>query len=332
MSTHPFPEAHFATFPPELPRTCILAGTSEAGACPACYAPWRRVVRKEGGTTGRGWNDHTANLERGKRTDTTTRQGKGTDGSYRVTTIGWERTCKCTESYCPKCCIVINLKPDEKHRTTQRAQEKVCDLQDALSRSTADEPVLQSGVSCGLDRKTQEDDDRENHHVDRLRPLVPTGASECHKDGLHSGTSVGHGESPTTTTEPGRDCASSKRKQTGQRTRKSGIDAQADARPSSKTNQASHSTSVSPLPGTRVPDDTCPHCGSILTERPTSTTRPSIVLDPFMGAGTTALAALQLDRDFIGVELNPEYVKMATRRTAAEMAQMRLFSGACKSV
>jgi len=39
-----------------------------------------------------------------------------------------------------------------------------------------------------------------------------------------------------------------------------------------------------------------------------------IVLDPFLGSGTTALVAKQLGRDFIGIELNPEYCKMAEER------------------
>lgn len=50
-----------------------------------------------------------------------------------------------------------------------------------------------------------------------------------------------------------------------------------------------------------------------------------IVLDPFMGSGTTALAALQLGRRFIGIELNPDYVRLANQRlkphiTAAQLA------------
>lgn len=39
-----------------------------------------------------------------------------------------------------------------------------------------------------------------------------------------------------------------------------------------------------------------------------------IVLDCFMGAGTVGLVAKQLGRDYIGLELNPEYAKMATDR------------------
>jgi site-specific DNA-methyltransferase (adenine-specific) len=38
------------------------------------------------------------------------------------------------------------------------------------------------------------------------------------------------------------------------------------------------------------------------------------VLDPFLGSGTTALVADRLQRDCIGIELNPEYADMAERR------------------
>jgi len=40
----------------------------------------------------------------------------------------------------------------------------------------------------------------------------------------------------------------------------------------------------------------------------------SIVLDPFMGSGTVAYMALMLGRDYIGIELNPEYIKLANKR------------------
>jgi DNA modification methylase len=39
INPRPYPEAHFATFPEALPRTCILAGTSAHGVCPRCSAP-----------------------------------------------------------------------------------------------------------------------------------------------------------------------------------------------------------------------------------------------------------------------------------------------------
>jgi DNA modification methylase len=44
---------------------------------------------------------------------------------------------------------------------------------------------------------------------------------------------------------------------------------------------------------------------------------PGIVLDPFLGAGTTALVALKLNRQFIGIELNPKYIELAKKRLSA---------------
>jgi len=39
-----------------------------------------------------------------------------------------------------------------------------------------------------------------------------------------------------------------------------------------------------------------------------------LVLDPFIGSGTTGLVALDMGRRFIGIELNPEYVELARQR------------------
>ena len=39
-----------------------------------------------------------------------------------------------------------------------------------------------------------------------------------------------------------------------------------------------------------------------------------IVFDPFFGSGTTAIAALKLNRHFLGSEINPEYVELANER------------------
>ena len=39
-----------------------------------------------------------------------------------------------------------------------------------------------------------------------------------------------------------------------------------------------------------------------------------LVLDPFSGSGTTGVVALRHDRDYIGIELNPEYVELSRRR------------------
>ena len=87
---------HFASYPVELARRCILAGTSAKGCCPECGAPWARQVDRESildprpMTTGAaikeayGYNGFAR----------TTPQGR-TCGTVRTETTGWRPTCSC---------------------------------------------------------------------------------------------------------------------------------------------------------------------------------------------------------------------------------------------
>ena len=45
-----------------------------------------------------------------------------------------------------------------------------------------------------------------------------------------------------------------------------------------------------------------------------SSKKGDLVLDPFIGSGTTALACKQLSRQFVGFEINPKYFKIANQR------------------
>jgi modification methylase len=53
-----------------------------------------------------------------------------------------------------------------------------------------------------------------------------------------------------------------------------------------------------------------------LADRIIKSTNAQIILDPFMGSGTTAIAAIQNKRDFVGIELSQQYVDMANKRIA----------------
>lgn len=47
IPTQPYPDAHFATFPPKLVEPCVKAGTSEFGQCGECGAGYERYVKRE---------------------------------------------------------------------------------------------------------------------------------------------------------------------------------------------------------------------------------------------------------------------------------------------
>ncbi len=47
--------------------------------------------------------------------------------------------------------------------------------------------------------------------------------------------------------------------------------------------------------------------------------KSDLILDPFLGSGTTAVACKQLGRRFIGIEINPDYCKIAEQRLAQEI-------------
>jgi DNA modification methylase len=56
-----------------------------------------------------------------------------------------------------------------------------------------------------------------------------------------------------------------------------------------------------------------------------STDMGGVILDPFIGSGTTAVACIKEKRHFIGYELNKDYYDKAVRRIQAEQAQLTFF-------
>ncbi len=62
-----------------------------------------------------------------------------------------------------------------------------------------------------------------------------------------------------------------------------------------------------------------------LADRVVSSTTAERVLDPFMGSGTTAIAARNCGRDWVGIELSQEYVDMASNRITDHVTQPSIF-------
>lgn len=99
IATAPYPNAHFATFPPDLVEPCILAGSPER-ACAECGAPWRRLVNSEFVPQG----DVAASpaLQRSADgLDASSGWGDTPRDTTRRTTIGFESTCDCDSETVP---------------------------------------------------------------------------------------------------------------------------------------------------------------------------------------------------------------------------------------
>lgn len=99
ITTKPYKEAHFATFPPDLVEPMIKAGTSAKGVCEKCGKAWERIV--ESSKTFQSGSGKSGNPINGKqdlsalKTNTTPDIRLGPVISS--TTIGWRPTCKCGE-------------------------------------------------------------------------------------------------------------------------------------------------------------------------------------------------------------------------------------------
>ncbi len=202
IPTAPYPEAHFATFPPKLVEPCIKAGTSEKGCCPECGAPWERVISKDRQAT---------------------RPGKTT--KIKVPG-GWE---------------------------TGKAAHG------SFHREGRGEPEYRDVMEVG-----NRDPGR---HVTESQTIGWRPGCECYGlEIIEDQPTKGREESNT----------DFERRLTEWHARWSILSPQYQAQIQA----------------------------------------PCLTLDPFMGSGTVGMVAAQLGRDYIGIELNPEYVQLAEHRIA----------------
>ena len=92
VTTKPFKEAHFATYPPDLVEPCIEAGTSEKGVCSACGSPWKRQVERKAMVLDRSERTHSKGRTRSSGTMVEPPQSK---------TVGFAPQCDCVAPTTP---------------------------------------------------------------------------------------------------------------------------------------------------------------------------------------------------------------------------------------
>ena len=106
----PFGGEHYAAFPPELARRCILAGTSAAGCCPQCQAPWVRQVERSGG---RDWHQDVMVAKgipgevNGQGGNKRGQSASPLNDTQKIMTTGWLPSCRC-DAGAPVSCTVFD--------------------------------------------------------------------------------------------------------------------------------------------------------------------------------------------------------------------------------
>jgi DNA modification methylase len=110
IGAEPLREKHYAAFPTELVRRCLLAGTSSKGYCPACGMPWVRMIQATPvphpgprSAEAAQARDDGAGLARG---------GNQSNGSASlgpdIKTLGWRPSCNCPGELPPRPGLVLD--------------------------------------------------------------------------------------------------------------------------------------------------------------------------------------------------------------------------------
>ncbi len=105
LTSEPFRDAHFATFPTALVEPCIAAGTSADGCCASCGAPRRRVTQKGrvdldhqracgGDANGLYHGQATKGFESARAENASEVKARILAGMRERVTVGWAPTCK----------------------------------------------------------------------------------------------------------------------------------------------------------------------------------------------------------------------------------------------
>jgi len=312
VATSPYSEAHFATFPPDLIKPCIMAGTSAKGCCAKCGAPWERVVEREFQSDGKS-------AKRGTSRDVNDhRDTFGDDhGTWKTETLGWQPTC------------LHYLTCDEQRLSSKDATQRPGSgksMATEMEQEAVGRPETPSGDSS--DSKQASDQmsilwqDKKNSkgigilQSDLLGEMdVGHGTRKLLHERCDEQIQVRDGERQNNPSTQISDGAASKpeasimgsgashqwrseRQSNREPGRTDNIQSRINAHEAAACNL--NNTGENPP----ISRDADPALGIV----------PCTVLDPFGGSGTTGMVALELGRKAILIELNENYCKLIEQR------------------
>ena len=337
IPTEAFPGAHFATWPTELARRMIVAGTSDHGVCESCGKPWVRQLEKEKVKIDNG-NRKRADAPGAEVSNSSVFR---TGEYYKYKTIGWHASCKCNLVKCATCTLVL----DSANQPICGQDEKLHSVRSSIHATQAEQLVLQSKVlfqskeiarpkMSGMQQNVPPDQqapeilrtalcESRNDQTPQECPRVvcndegiqtglQAGFSRCGEIGLHNGTPISDATTLGSNAQNLGNSSSLEQEQIGQQDREFRVDDQERARP---VTDGAKGCDVPPLQIELSRNRACPVC---LGEKFIDAVVPAVILDPFSGSGTSGLVAARLFRNYIGIDLSHEYTEMAQRRISGE--------------
>lgn len=275
ITTEACKEAHFATFPTEIPRRAIVAGCP-GRVCAKCGEP----------ITGVG-----TNAEHGMRD---VREGV----QFSEVRHGANE--------------VLQSDMLQRGETKECSDSDMCDVRQDIQAGPAKPhgAVLQQGMCVSAHGKNTVHDEGVLQDQQGLHPGVSAGSPERIDAGLCDAASSCDGGCTGATPAAERSGASQERGEGRQPAVELGTANKNGPRQASETSDQANS-----LPALQRTDRvvwSCHKCQADLSAP--GAIGAGVVLDCFLGSGTTAIVADRLQRDCIGIELNAEYADMAERR------------------
>lgn len=336
LGPEPYAAAHFATFPTEIPRRAILAGTSERGCCPACGAPWERIIEN----SGTGPQRQSRKNEQVRLTRFAGQAWEKWKAENPNVTTGWAPTCRCYQLTCANRCFVIDYNHDTtKHHmrllrelipagqtgaevllsdllrgiSEEGARQDLSDLWQGIQAEIKSAMALQQNVRSDLYGTQSAQFQGLLSDNERVHSHLQAGSSDGVGNGICDGASACDGADDWPIASAVGGCSPHQRGEERQSPRKLGTAREGTAR--LNEDPCLHgdvSVLQSHIPCTWE----CPYCKSPLISKPFAP-QPAVILDPFAGSGTTLAVAVGLGRHGIGIELSAEYIKLAQRRINA---------------
>ena len=339
--TEPWPLAHFAVFPRELPTRCIKAGCPE-WVCPKCGKARVRILETryephgQSAKAGAGYDPQRASS--GDHDLGPSPQDMPYGRASRIdTTIGWT-DCGCIAFRCKVCYTIVDAiqeqraaarvhpgqeqdlllaRPREGEGATSADAGDVSELRRELSGASSVE-MLQPEVCCPASGErgqaqqlpegiaTAQLEGRQDAPQQRLHPSQGAGTSGGQQVGLRDGAPAGDGGGIGPLLAADGVCPPPERREGRQPPGEPG---------DGDEERPLRSDNLPPLQSGLFPPIACPSCGSSDFEpNPGSRFLGGTVLDPFAGSGTTCEVAYHLGRTAIGIDASAKYLDMAKER------------------